>query len=274
MVPGEEVAGGAATIQKQLSNPFAAFAAGRLGVRYLPVITAGLAANLRGNLIHDTLHALYEELPSRADIASWDSAERLRRIDAAVDGAFQRHERHADQVLGQLFALERERVARLVDRVIQLDSERDDFTIAGVEGRADAVINDVRLSLRYDRIDRVAKGELAVLDYKTGAFKKFLQSDGHPRDFQLVVYACTLPRDVAGLGLVNIDSRGVVIDGAGGPFGDATDWHRHLGGWKAEVRNAADAIGRGDVRINAHQSINDARPLALLSRFVELRRDI
>jgi probable DNA repair protein len=270
----EIVAGGAATIQKQLSNPFAAFAAGRLGIRYMPTIASGLAANLRGNLIHDALHALYKSEPTQAEIAAWVANDLGSRIAAAVDHAFSRHERHADSVLRRLFALERLRVQRLLARVVELDVDREEFAIHAVEGQCDAEINGVRLSLRYDRIDRLPDGDLAILDYKTGVFKKFLQSDGHPRDFQLVVYACTLPRDVAGLGLVNIDSRGVVFDGAGEPFGDTSDWHRHLGGWKAEVRNAADVISRGDVRVNARLNLKDARPLALLSRFAELRRDI
>ena len=242
--PGEVVAGGSATVQKQLSNPFAAFAAGRLGVRYLPVITTGLAANLRGNLIHDVLHALYQQCPSREEIASWSAAELGNRIAAAIDSAFERQERHADPVLQKLFALERERASRLVARVVELDRERSPFAIHGVEGAVDAEINGVKLILRYDRMDRMPDGDLVILDYKTGAFKKFLAADGHPRDFQLVVYACTLPKDVAGLGLVNIDSRQVLINGAGEPFGDEKDWHRRLGGWKAEVRNAASTPTR------------------------------
>ena len=274
-VAGEEVvAGGAATVQKQLSNPFAAFVAGRLGVRYMPAITTGLAANLRGNLLHDALHALYESLPTSADIASWSAHDLRARIDAAVDNAFGRHERHADTVLRRLFALERERAKSLVARVVDLDRKRTAFAIHGVEGTTNAEINGVKLTLRFDRIDRLPDGDLVILDYKTGAFKKFLAADGHPRDFQLVVYACTLQTDVAGLGLVNIDSRQVLIDGAGEPFGDEQDWHRRLGGWKAEVRNAVDVISRGDVRVNAHLALNDARPLALLSRFAELRRDV
>jgi len=270
----EVVAGGSATVQKQLSNPFAAFTAGRLGIRYVPVISAGLAANLRGNLIHDVLHTLYEGRPTSDEIASWSHDELHGRIAKAVDRAFMRHERAADKVLRRLFALERQRVQKLVARVVELDLGRSPFAIHGVEGRVDAEINGVNLVLRYDRIDRLPDGELVILDYKTGAFKKFLQADGHPRDFQLVVYACTLAKDVAGLGLVNIDSRQVVLDGAGKPFGDAKDWHRRLGGWKAEVRNAADVISHGDVRVNAHLALNDARPLALLSRFAELRRDV
>jgi len=270
----EVVAGGAATIQKQLSNPFAAFAAGRLGIRYLPRIEPGLAANLRGNLIHDSLQSLYESRPSQGQISAWNEDELEQRIHAATGKAFARQLRHADSVLYELFALERARVHELLRRVVALDIARDAFAIDDVEGRADAHIGGIELRLRYDRVDRVANDALLVLDYKTGTSKRFLQSDGRPADFQLVVYACTLSQDIAGLGLVNIDSRAVDLVGAGTAFNDDEDWQQRLGGWKAEVRNAAEAIARGDVRVNARMGIKDARPYAILSRYAELRRDI
>lgn len=272
--PGEVVAGGAATIQKQLNNPFAAFAAGRLGIRYLPRIEPGLPANLRGNLIHDALQALYDGRPSQEQIRAWDADELAQRIDAATSKAFARQLRHADSVLTALFALERDRVQALLRRVVTLDTQRDRFVIADVEGRADAHIGGIELRLRYDRVDRVGNDGLLVLDYKTGTSKRFLQADGRPADFQLVVYACTLDDDIAGLGLVNIDSRAVDLVGAGAAFGDADDWPRRLGGWQAEVRNAAEAIAAGDVRVNARLGIKDARPYAILTRYAELRRDL
>lgn len=271
---GEVVAGGAATIQKQLSNPFAGFVAGRLGVRYLPRIEPGLAANLRGNLIHDALQALYQGRPTQEQIRGWETEELTHRIDAATGKAFARQLRHADAVLTALFALERRRVQELLRRVVELDTSRDAFVIEDVEGRADAHIGGIELRLRYDRVDRVSNDALLVLDYKTGTSKRFLQADGSPADFQLVVYACTLDDEIAGLGLVNIDSRAVDMVGAGVAFDDAEDWPRRLGGWQAEVRNAAEAIARGDVRVNARSGLKEARPYAILSRYAELRLDL
>jgi hypothetical protein len=217
---------------------------------------------------------LYESRPSQRQIRGWDADELEQRIDAATGKAFARQLRHADPVLHELFALERARVNELLRRVVALDIGRDEFVIADVEGRADAHIGGIELRLRYDRVDRLADDALLVLDYKTGTSKRFLQSDGRPADFQLVVYACTLDQDVAGLGLVNIDSRAVDLVGAGTAFSDDQDWQQRLGGWKAEVRNAAEAIARGDIRVNARMGMKDARPYAILSRYAELRRDI
>ena len=90
---------------------------------------------------------------------------------------------------------------------------------------------------------------------------------------QLVVYAHAVGDNVAGLGLVNIDSRLISFDGAGKPFSDAESWDEDLLRWKSQVDAAAAEFQRGDVRINMRQGSGVARPLCLLSRVEELRHD-
>jgi probable DNA repair protein len=269
----EVVSGGANTIQRQVVEPFAAFVYGRLGVRALQTIGAGLSASLRGNLIHDTLHRLYADLPSRLEIANWSEDALRERIESAVQKSFWRYMRHADPVLIRLFALEQRRVHKLMRDLVNVDRERNDFEIAEVEGSLETTMEGVQLSLRFDRIDRLKNGELLVLDYKTGMRKKFLDSDAVPKDVQLVVYACALEDPVGGLALVNIDSRQISIDGAGRDLTPELNWDDVLAQWKSQVRITASQFQRGDVRINGLQNIQATRPLSLLSRIGELRRD-
>ncbi|NIA27636.1 MAG: hypothetical protein GWP02_06235, partial [Desulfobulbaceae bacterium] len=147
----EVISGGAATIQRQMTEPFSAFAFGRLGVKTIQAITFGLSASLRGNLIHDALRKLYSDLPSRADIASWDGDDLLERINSALEKSFWRQMRNVEPVLRQLFTLEKERVAGLLRGVIELDAARDDFEIADVEGSLEPNIAGLPLRLCVDR---------------------------------------------------------------------------------------------------------------------------
>ena len=124
-----------------------------------------------------------------------------------------------------------------------------------------------------DRIDRLGNGELLVLDYKTGIPKKFLDSDAVPKDVQLVVYACALEDPVGGLALVNIDTRQISIDGAGRDLTPELNWDDVLAQWKSQVKITASQLRGGDVRINGLQNTQATRPLSLLSRIGELRRD-
>ncbi len=268
----EVISGGATTINRQMSEPFSAFAYGRLGVRRLQAFTAGIAPNIRGSLVHDALFHLYAHQPTQKDICAWDAEELKERIAAAVEQAFQRHERHADGVLRQLFRLERRRTVSLLEGVVAVDRERVPFAVGTVERSIEGLIGPLRISLRGDRVDELEDAGIVILDYKTGATRKFLTS-GEPKDMQLVVYACITDRQVAGLGLFNVDSKLIGIDGAGPAIADIDDWHNVLDRWKEQVHVSASEIATGDVRINAVQAGRDARPLSLLSRFPELKRE-
>ena len=269
----EQVSGGAASLQRQLEEPFSAFVTSRLGVRSLQAISQGLVASFRGNLIHDALYRLYRDLPAQAEIAAWDRDEIGQRIKRAADGTFSRHERNADDVLRALLQLEKRRVCKLLQRVVALDRSRDSFRVAAVEQSLSASIEGIRLKIRVDRIDQLESEELVILDYKTGMHRQFLTGDGEPRDMQLVVYACAVSESVSDLGLVNVDSRAVDIDGAGRSITPDLDWDNALTEWRDQVEAGAREMHRGDIRLYGLHSLQAARPLALLSRVREIRHD-
>lgn len=273
ILPDEKLAGGAATIQRQLIEPLAAFLTGRLGVKLLQPQASGISPAMRGNVVHDVLCRLYSGTPSKAEISAWAEAELDRRLDEAIQAVLVRHERNTDSLLFELLRLERQRTKVLLRRFVRVDSEREDFEVAAVEREVDFSEASVRLKLRVDRIDRAADGSLAIIDYKTGAKRSFLKSDGQPADIQLIAYAGAVDEPVSSLVLAYIDSRDIVFTATGSGHTDEEEWADQLGGWQQIVRQACDDMSRGDVRINALQSARDARFLNLLSRFTELRRD-
>lgn len=269
----ELVAGGAATIQRQLQEPFAAFVTGRLGVRMLSPIASGLTASIRGSLIHSALQHLYADCPSRDGIRGWSTNEIGERTSNAVHAAFRQQERNADPVLQILLSLEKERVQHLLQGVIALDAEREQFQIKSVEENVDASIGGIRIRLRIDRVDCDTDGEILILDYKTGAPKRLLDRSGDPKELQLVVYAFALAGPVSGIGLLNVDTRCIALDGVGRELSPKLDWDDALARWKEIVAAAASAIAAGDVRVNVLQNTQAARPLSILSRYRELLRD-
>jgi len=272
MQRGEPIAGGAYTLQCQLTDPVTAFIRGRLGAAPLDAQSRGLPASLRGSLIHLALHALYGERPARNMVAAWSDGERDRRIDAAVEHAIQGAERHADPALLQLLGVERARIKSLLREFLAVDIEREPFCIEAVEHDLQFSYGPVQLKLRVDRIDRLDDGSLVILDYKTGARKRFFEK-GQPRDIQLIAYSCALPDAISGLALVNVDPRHIDFDGAGPMFRAVDDWAATLAEWQKQVHEACGMLAQGDVRINIARGIKDARPFNLLTRYTELRRD-
>jgi RecB family exonuclease len=276
VVAGEEIRGGASTVQRQLDEPLSAFACGRLGIRELKQIETGLSPSVRGSLIHRALDRLYLELPTSEALRSWSAGERRARIDAAVASALRRPLRHADGVLRRLLALERRRLQVMLASFLEAESRRQPFSVVGVETTLGYASSGVLLELRVDRMDRLADGSLLIIDYKTGATKSLLDRHGELLEVQLVVYACAVGGDIGGLALVNVDSRGISYKGTGGSVewgGLAPEaWDRQLQGWKSSVHRAMAEIAAGDVRIDLTPSANRRRTLDVLSRIEELKR--
>ena len=272
-VTDEKVFGGAGTVQRQMSEPFSAFALGRLGIRGMDRQALGIPPLLRGNLVHDTLFRLYQGLPTAAELRDASGDEVRTAVAAAADGAIQRHLHNSDPVLLNLLTLERERIVDVVTTFVQTDCARGEFQVAALEGDLEFRHGNLRLTLRFDRIDRFSDGSIGILDYKTGNPQQLLARDGTVKEAQLFVYACATEEPVAMLALANINPREPGFSGAGRGFTNEDDWPDVLAAIGDLIVAACDELIAGDVRIVADQGAASARRLNLLSRYTELRRD-
>lgn len=272
---GEKVFGGAGTLDRQAYSPFDAFAFGRLGLRYMPRFSAAIQPVLRGNLIHDALKRLYRSCPDQRSLKAMGAAERSERIDEAVRQVLGREFRLADAVLRQVLRFEEARAATLLGRVLDHDLSRAAFSVDSVEQDAEFRLGPLSLTLKADRIDRLSGGGFMILDYKTGAEKKFLTSK-EPNSYQLILYGLAFGndgKDVTALGLYNVDSRVVGINGVGRTLDDRDSFGKDLAAWSAVALAHLERLIEGDLRINAFQDLRDSRQTALLSRVAELKRD-
>jgi len=270
----ERVRGGAYTIQRQYTEPFAAFVYGRLGVRTPDAFGTGLSPSMRGNIIHNALHNLLAGNPAQADIAAWSADERVRRVGSAIDAALERHGRHADSVLRRIIALERRRLHPLLAAFLDSELERPAFTVSEVEKAIEFECRGVALGFQIDRTDWLPDGRLLVTDYKTGAPKSFLTQSGDLKDMQLVAYADALGADVAGILFINIDPRDIAMRGAGEGWQDKADpdWYDTFRAWRAQLHDVMAELAAGDVRTDAWKTAAEARALSILSRIEEQKR--
>ncbi len=272
----ELVAGGAYTVQRQVTHPFSAFAYGRLRVSDIDTVATGLSPSQRGSLVHNALHNLLADGPSQDEIRQWSSSETGKRIESAVGSSLRKYSWHADPVLRRILELERDRLCTLLEYFIEAELGRAAFHVHRVEHEVDYQQFGVRLKLRIDRIDRLPDGSLLIADYKTGQVKTLLKINGDPRELQLPVYACALEEQVGGLVLINIDSRAIQYKGTGASgewdTKGAELWPQRLAAWKEKVAGAMQQIATGDARINLSLPTEESRPLNILSRFEERSR--
>jgi ATP-dependent helicase/nuclease subunit B len=189
--------GGQSALQNQANCPFQAFVLRRLGVRDLSIAGRGLSPGDRGNLIHRVMEGVWSKdigghvhLTSHAELLNATSAGTLRPLVAEHTAAAIRslNAEHGDPWQRAYLEAEEERAVDLVMDWLAIESARQPFQVVTVEEKSTIQVGDLALSVRADRIDQVAGGEL-LIDYKTGEVSTASWQGPRPEQPQLPLYA-------------------------------------------------------------------------------------
>ncbi|WP_375285690.1 double-strand break repair protein AddB [Sphingomonas sp.] len=141
-------------VDRLKADPYAFYARRILRLDQLDTVDADPSAAWRGTAVHAVLEAWAKEDDCAVE-ALVPRAERMLRDPAAHP---------------LLRALWQPRLVEALTWIAgKIAANRDaGRTVLAVEGRGEAEIEGVRLSGRFDRIDRLADGGLGIVDYKTG----------------------------------------------------------------------------------------------------------
>ncbi|MEM9056260.1 MAG: PD-(D/E)XK nuclease family protein [Pseudomonadota bacterium] len=223
----EAVQGGTQIFRLQALCPLAAFAEVRLGARALPRPQPGFDAMTRGSLLHSGLEYLWHRIGSSDVLAAALDGEHLEmQVWEVADTVLSVYERKRAATVSRRFReLERARLVRLMLAWLRLERERAPFEVAGTEVEKTVVLGGIEVHIRIDRIDRLASGGLAVIDYKTGNASPSDWLGERPLEPQLPIYAITEDETPAAIlfgvvrpgaiGFRGIASAGDVVPGIG-----------------------------------------------------------
>ena len=166
----DSVRGGTALLSAQAGCPFKAMARFRLDAR--PLVEASQAPDgaLIGNVVHDLMQAAWDEIGDSARLAALDDGQRANLVERHARQVMQDYARQRPDLFTPRFIeLECARLATLVGDWLARESERGQaFEIDSLEREQLITIGPLQLNTRIDRIDRLADGSLAIIDYKTG----------------------------------------------------------------------------------------------------------
>ncbi len=263
----EVVRGGTRLLELQSSCPFRAAVELRLGARELEDPAAGIAPTERGTLAHAVLETFWKEVGDQATLAAMPEAERIERVHALTAGVLAPLRLAADEVRQRLLDLEQRWLeARLLD-FIALDLAREPFSVVQTEAERYVDVGGVQVRVKLDRVDRLADGSLAVIDYKTGANASPASWMGERPDApQLPLYVRVVgQREVSAVafGVVRKGATGFTgiardaknfsqlqpFDATKAPFKEYADWQALLDEWQRRLDAIAREHAEGDARL-------------------------
>jgi len=261
--------GGLDVLETQARNPLWAYVRYRLGGRALEAYADAATLAARGRFLHAALELLWAMLPDQDSLHTAIAENRLTALcDQVIAQA-------ADTVLtswpAALRELECERARLVLATWLDREAQRTPFAIEAVECEFGWQHGPLTLTLRLDRMDRLADGRVLIIDYKTGARLPNPAADwtrARPVALQLPFYASVLgavqahgaqDRVVSGLVLAHIHARDAAVTGvADGDvgFSDVADyaawpafaglsWEGVLARWRQAMRALAEDYAAG-----------------------------
>jgi len=250
---GTRAPGGAGALGRQARCPLRAFLQDRLGARALEPLAFGVPPRLRGIAVHRAAEALLGDLPPQAAFAA-KTAGVAQTAERALAKLFGR----ARKNLAALYELEAEQLERVLVALLREEELRAPFRVRSVEQRTTIAVGPLTFDVRIDRVDELADGTLAIIDYKTSERATSGEwFSARLRDAQVPLYASYSTEGVRAAVVARLtpaEARyfGFWPDGAF-PARAAKaanpDVAAQLADWRTQLEGLAAEIKSGDTRI-------------------------
>lgn len=289
---GAVIRGGVALLESANQCAFRAYAQWRLAALPTQSPEYGISASRRGRLLHGALRSLWARWRDQNGLRSRTVEQRAAELRAAL-------EREARELLrGSAAAVERRAIERELSRAAALFTElieqelaREPFAVLCLEQQMTVPLEGLQLGCRVDRVDRLAKGPVAIIDYKTGRAVPSDWNSERPDTLQLLAYRAAVENlrsqslpdesrlDVAVLCFLQLsESRvgfvGVARDrelfGAALRIARGTDWAERTAAWNAHLRWVARRLRSGEATVEPSPAACRYCDLPLLCRRAEL----
>ena len=251
--------GGSSIFKYQAACPFEAFVRLRLGANNPDEPTIGFNAAERGNLLHDSLAAIWREIKTSTSLASLDDSALHTLINDITQEIVGKAQARNPRKLGKVYCeLEQKRLTQLLCKWLAGERERPGFEVIAIEQEQEIAFSGLTLKLRIDRIDEFSNGNRLLIDYKTGnASAKSWQGERFTEP-QLPLYAVT-NENISAISFAQINRKVQKWDGLGelhdtslnqSGIKPADDWQVQLHEWQTQLQQLASDFIAGDARID------------------------
>ena len=186
---------GVATLKAQSRCAFRGFAESRLMSERLERPVPGFNDRERGNLIHDALEQIWDELRDSRGLESMSTAALTGMLRDAAARALAKACRVRDP--GPKWrGREHARMVGVLCKWLDLERLREPFEVEHLEQGAQVAHHaGLDFNVRIDRVDRLADGARVLIDYKTGRAGADWRGE-RPDNPQLPIYALLRPESL------------------------------------------------------------------------------
>lgn len=256
-VTERKILGGTRVLADQAACPFRAFATWRLSAKALEEPTPGLDARDRGKLLHILMKEIWQQLRGSEALRGDMTSAITRAAEVAVKEL---------GLEGRFAELERERLAKLAREWLAVEAARAPFQVSAIEEKRTLTVAGLEFQSRIDRMDRLAEGGHALIDYKTGNLVTAKHWEGpRPDDPQLPLYAAAAPEALAAVTFAKLKPGEMKFIG----YSRAErllpnvklyrDWDKLLADWKSHAEALGRAFAEGDAHVDPKEDLKTCR---------------
>jgi probable DNA repair protein len=259
--------GGAGVLQLQAACGFRAFAEYRLRATELESVTPGMDARESGTVVHEVLKLFWDAVQTQDALRLMTAEERDGLLEWCIkEGLKKTEETSATAWDAAYLQVQRDRLRRLLNWWLELEKERSlPFEVKQSEKEFKNVpVGPLLLSVRMDRVDEVAGGEV-LIDYKTGSATPNDWLSDRPDAPQLPLYAIVSEADRlkgVAFGLVRAGegrelkgyaaSEGI-LPGRLAKLLEAATFEEQVERWRQVLVKLAEEFYSGDARVRPKQ---------------------
>lgn len=268
IAPGSTAPGGSHIIASQSDCPFQAAARYRLGARPWPAPLEGLSPQERGELVHLAMAGFWRVVGDHETLISLDRDGLERVVRAAVEGTPAQFSAVRWRGLPALVrAAEAARLERLLLAWLEIEIARPPFAIEAIEAEGSVELATLKFRVRFDRIDVLDDGGVAIIDFKTGIAEKpprwfderpratqlgtyvLAQRDARPeRVVRAAAYAELRPEGVAAVGLASDEAAWPALTPVAKSI--VGDWRSLEVWWRTRLGKLAQDIASGEALVS------------------------